>query len=280
MWLIYALATVALTSVLAILMRVLAVRADDERAFAFSYNLIGLIVLACLLLVNGIGSVNLNPYLFSLLILSGLGYGFFQRYQFSVRKRIEASELAIILTPTNIAGYILAVVWLHEAVTVWQVLGFAILMVAAVMVIAKHHKVTFTRYTMLALVIGLGLAITAPLDRRVSPFFSQVLTYAAFIWLAQTIVTFIPYVKVSKIKRELQIHRWKLPLLVLINLCATYTLIAAIKMAPATKVQPVTASNVILVAILGIIILKERNRVWLKITAAILATIGLVLISR
>lgn len=280
MWLIFALATVALTSVLAILMRVLAVKADDERAFAFTYNLIGLLILMVLLLIWGIGMVSLNVYLFGLLVLSGLGYGLFQRYQFSVRKHIEASEVAIIFTPTNIAGYILAVIWLHEAVTVWQVLGFAMLMLAAFMVIARHHKVTFTRYTVLALVIGLGLAITAPLDRRVSPYFSQILTYVAVIWLAQTVVTLLPYVKVGAIKRELRIHRWKLPLLVVINLCATYTLIAAIKLAPATQVQPVTASNVILVAILGIVLLKERHRVWIKIAAAILATAGLVLISR
>lgn len=280
MWLGYALLTVGLTSILAILMRVLAVRASDERAFAFTYNLIGLLILTTLLLIRGVGVIELNSYLLGLMVISGLGYGLFQRYQFSVRKHIQASEVAIIFTPTNIAGYLLAVVWLHEVVTPVQVLGFALLMVAAFLVISRHHKVTFTKYTVLALAIGVGLAITAPLDRRVSPHFGEVLTYVAVIWLSQTIVTFLPYVKPSAIKTELGIHRWKLPLLVTINLLATYTLIAAIRLAQATKVQPITASNVILVAVLGVVLLKERERVWLKLLAAVLATVGLVLISR
>ncbi len=261
-------------------MRVFALKAADERSFAFTYNAIGLTHIAILLIFTGLGTINLSPYLLVLLITSGLGYGMFQRYQFSVRKHIEASELATIFTPTNIAGYLLAVVWLNEKVTVWQILGFVLLIVAAFMVIARHHKVIFTKYTLLALAIGLGLAITSPLDRRVATHFSQILTYVAVIWLAQTIVTFVPYVRFNTIKKELNIHGWKLPVLVTINLLATYTLIAAIRLAPATRVQPVTASNVVLIALFGIILLKERDRVWLKIAAALLATIGLILISR
>src|SRR5690606_37903755 len=101
-----------LTSTLSVSFRVVALNTKNARTFGLLFN--GTILLMTLLLMFffGVGRIELNGWAFFLLILSGAGYGLFQRYQFTVRKHISAPELQILLTPTGAAGYLLAIFWL------------------------------------------------------------------------------------------------------------------------------------------------------------------------
>ncbi len=280
MWLFYALLTVCLTTTLVITMRVLAVNSLDDRAFAFSYNLLGCLVMLTLVAIVGLGTIHLDGYLLLLMVLSGICYGLFQRYQFVVRKNLEASELMPVITPTVIVGYVLAIVWLHEPLTAARLAGFALLLAAMAMVVARHSKLRLSRYTLLAVAIGVVLAITSPLDRRVAPHFSQILTYGTMIWLFSAIITFLPYVKPAAVKKEVLHHGWRLFAIVGINIVATFTALAAIRMAPSSQVQPILSTNIVLVTILSVFVLKERDHLWLKFAAAVSMTVGLILISR
>lgn len=281
MWLVYALLTVFLTSILGILFQVVAHKAKEPRAFSFVYNAFILLTSLALVGLVGFGKISLSVWLTGLMILSGIGYGLFQRYQFVVRRHISVPEIQILITPTGLAGYALAIVWLHEVVTPARITGYILVIIATLLVLRKKGlKFTFNKYVFLALFIGAMLSVAGTLDRKVVPHFTNVLTYSLFLWLAQALVTFLPYVKLQDIKHEIRSQSWRIPVLGIINLAVLLFQIAAIRLAPATKVGPVTSTNVILVALLSIIFLKERDRVWLKLIAALLATFGLVLISR
>ncbi len=280
MWLLYSLITVALTSILAISFKVVSLKAEDSRAFSFIFNGTILLITLILVLVTGIGKVNLTPWTVCLLVISGIGYGLFQRYQFVVRKHIPTSEIQILVVPTGIAGYLLAIFWLQEAITPVRVMGYALVLLAAILVLFKKGVTfKFNRYIFLTFFIGISLSVAATIDRKVAPLVENVLTYTAILWAAQTIMCYLPYVKIEKIKRELTLQRWKILVLALINLAVLYCQITAIRLAPATKVAPVLASNIVVIALLSIVILKERDRIIIKIIAALLATTGLILVS-
>jgi drug/metabolite transporter (DMT)-like permease len=281
MWLVYALGAVLLTSILGILFQIVAVKAKDARTFSFLFNFTILLMTLLLVLVIGVGKVDLSPWVTLLMVFSGIGYGLFQRYQFTVRQHIPTPEIQILLTPTGLAGYLLAVVWLNEAVTLPRVIGYMLVVLATLLVLKKpglHFK--FDKYVVMALGIGAVLSISGTLDRRVASHFSHALTYSLVLWLAQALVCFLPYVKIAQVRQELKLQGWRIPLLAVVNLAVLYLQISAIKLAPATQVGPVTSTNVVLVAVLSVVFLKDRKRLWTKFGAALLATVGLVLISR
>jgi|GEM_PF-3488166 len=281
MWLGYALATVALTCTLGLLFRIVALDSKNPRTFSFLFNAIILLITALLIPFFGVGTISLDARIVILMILSGAGYGIFQRYQFSIRQHIEASVMQLIVTPTSIVGFALAVLFLGETITPLRILGYSLIIASAMLVIKrKGMKLKFSRYVVGALIIGSALSIGLTLSRAVAPSFSSVLVYTLFIAFAQTMACFLPIVKLKDIQIEAKIHTWKLPFLAVVNLGALFCTIAAIRLAPATKVIPVTASNVVLMTLLGIILLKERDRVWIKLFAAALTMVGLVLVSR
>lgn len=279
MWLIFTLLAVASTTVLATLMKLFLVRSESPRAFSAVFNIFGAFVAVTLTLFMGGISTNIDLKTFILLVCSGVGYGVFQRYQFTVRKHVQASVLQTFIAPTGIAGYLLAIVWLHEPLTYQRVVGYALILTATFFVIKKPKaaKIEKSVYALLVLIIGVALSISGTIDRQVSPHFS-VISYTAIIWIFQALGTVLPSISIKSLKDEIQKQKWRIPLLACINLMATFLLISAIRLAPVTQVQPILSSNTITIALAGIIFLKEHDRLWLKLAAASLAALGLVLI--
>lgn len=280
MWLVYALLTVVFTTTLGISFRKIALSTKNPRAFAFVYNATMFLLALCLVALVGKGSVELNENTLVLLVISGIGYGLFQRYQFGFRKHIEASVTQTVVLPSGIIGYVLAVIWLEESVTVYKIAGYVLILVSAILVIAPWRKLNFNKYALVAFGLGACLSVASTIDREVSPYFSSALTYTAVLLFFHTLVPFLPYVSSSAMKSEISQQNWRIPVLATINLASLFCLISALQLAPVTKVMPVAASNVVLMAVVGIILLKERDRVQIKLFAALVTFIGLILLSK
>lgn len=280
MWLFYALATVALTTVLATLFRVSSVRTNDPRAFSFLLNTVVLTLTLIGVIIFGVGTIRLNPYLVALLILSCIGYGIFQRFQFSVRKNLESSVTQTLMTPGSVVAYMLAIYWLREPLTFTRTLGCALIVIATIMVVKQRRtKLQIDKWSLLAIAISVALNIAVVINRKVAPGFELALTYVLLLCFAQTLFTYLPKVSLSSVKKELRLQAWLIPILAVINVVSLYFSIAALKLAPASQVIPVLSSNVVFIALAGIVFLKEHSRVGIKIASAGLAMIGLILVS-
>jgi drug/metabolite transporter (DMT)-like permease len=280
MWLVFALATIIFYTATALLTRLFAVRAKDIRTFSFLYSLSGFILLLIVALIFADIEVQLDGYLTVLLILTGVSYGLFQRFHFVVRRHVEVSRLQTIIAPSSIVGYVLAVIWLNEAVPAVRLFGYALLIISAAFIVDYRKQLNFNKYALLGFLGGACLSVAGTIDKRVSPNFSSAVVYTAYIWLAQSIVVYFPYINKSKVISEFKLHSWKIPIIASVNIIGTYFMISAIRLAPATQVQPVVSANVVTIALAGIIFLNERERVGAKLTASAIAFIGLFLVSR
>ena len=276
----YALLTVVFTTTLGISFRKISLQTKNPLAFAFVYNATMFLLALPLVAVFGIGKVDLNPHLILLLILSGIGYGLFQRYQFKVRKHIEASVMPILVLPSGVVGYLLAVIWLKEDITVYKIIGYLLILGSALLVVAPKKKFKINLYAIAAFAIGASLSVAGTIDRQVSPHFSSALTYTAILLFFHMLVPYLPFVATKNIKLEITQQKWKILILAAINLASLVCIISALQLAPATKVMPVAASNVVATAVVGIVLLKERSRIGIKLFAASLTFIGLMLLSR
>jgi drug/metabolite transporter (DMT)-like permease len=281
MWLAYALIAVLSSTILATIFRVVSVKAKDTRTFSFIFNVSVLMIALALIALTGIGNIDLDPYLLTLLLLSSIGYGIFQRYQFLARKHLESSVTQTIMTPASIIGYILAIVWLNESPTPLKIMGYVLILISTLIVVLKPgKKLGLNKYALLAFLISGALNISIVIDRKVTPHFDQALTYVAIIMLAQVFFTFLPSIPYGAIKREFLLQKKSLLVLAVLNFIALFCTISALQLAPATSVAPIISSNVVFIAIAGIIFLKERDYIGVKLVAAAVACAGLFLVSR
>lgn len=280
MWFLYAALTVLFTTILGISFRKIALKTSDQRAFSFAYNLSMFCIALVIVLLTGLGDIDLNRYYFGLLVLSGIGYGLFQRYQFAIRKHIEASTIQTVVMPSGLVGFILAIIWLGEALTLTKVVGYLLVILATLLIVAPKSHLKLNKWVLGAFLIGAALSIAGTIDREVSQQFSSALTYTAALLFFHALLTYVPFVKTRSLLEELRRWNWRIPVLAAINVASLVALIKALQLAPASQVLPVTQSNVVFMALAGILILKERSRTPIKILAAAITFIGLFLISR
>lgn len=203
MWFAFAVGFIIATTTLGVCFRISALKTKDPRSLSFVYNFTVFLFSIILLIFAGFGTVHLSQYLVLLLVCSGLGYGIFQRFQFVPRKHIEASQIALVIAPTGLVGYFLAIIWLHEPLKAVRLVGYGLVILGALLVIKKpQKKFELNKYVLLALAIGACLSVAAVLDRRVAPHFSSVAFYVAILWFAQASVSYLPHVKLNDIKSK------------------------------------------------------------------------------
>lgn len=280
-WVTYAFGFVLFTTILALLMRSIARRTRHERAFAFLFNMATLLATIVAMTFVGFGSIRIDPVISALVIAAGIMHGLFHRYQFVARKHIEASAIEVIMAPSAIIGYTLAIFWLGENVTALKLVGFALVLSAGILTSYTHHSnLKISRYALLAFLIGAAASIGGTIDRAVAVNFSSALTYAAMLWTVQAIVCFLPGFKWEAIRQEIEVYHWYILLMAGLNAIVLYCAVVALQLAPVTQVSPVLSSNVVFISLAAILVLGERQHARRKVSAALLACLGLFLVTR
>lgn len=280
LWLVYSLTFVLLTTILALLMRTISLKTHDQRAYAFLFDFGTLLVTLIALIFVGVGTASLNPWYVFLVVCAGVGHGLFHRYQFLARAHIEASTIEVIMAPASVVGYLLAVFWLNESVTLSKTIGFALVLGAGLLVsYSSKTKLTVNKYALLAFTIAASASIAGTIDREVSQQFSSALAYAALLWTIKSAICYVPYVKYASLKKQFDEFRWYLALMAVLNAAILYCALSALQLAPATRVLPVLSSNVVFISLAAVVVLHEDKNVRRKLIAATIACIGLFFVS-
>ncbi len=278
-WLFFAISAALLFTSLNLLMRVLAVKSEHPRAFAFSFNVFGAFFAILLIFLEGKPSFNIAPdfWVGILILFAIMFYGLFERLQIYAKKHIDASTTAILFRLSPVLTFILSIILLKEALTLQKILGSLAILLATFLVVIKNTDLKLNKPFFAALVCATALALGWTIDKTVSSKVSLSL-YTAIIWSLPLIFIFLPGLSLKSIKREFQIAGWKIPLLALINVLGFYFQLKAFSLQDASRVIPISSSSAVLTVIGGIFILKERTHLIRKIIAVILVFIGVFLL--
>ena len=104
--------------------------------------------------------------------------------------------------------------------------------------------------------------------------------FAAFLFPAAANLFIFLRPKVAELRYELK-GQWKKILLNAAVMDASFFfLLKAFQIGNVPQVVALTASSTLLTALAGIVVLKEEKHTTLKIIAAVLATLGLILVQR
>lgn len=275
-WYMYALASALLFAAQELIMRILAIKSVVPRVFSVVFNAWGAFFAIVVFFLQR-GSFTqlwqLTPFHYILIVSAMLAYGLYERFQFTARKGLDASVIAIIFRLETAFLFIGAIVFLHEALTVAKIIGTALIISASLLLVYKnpHFKITRAFWYALLCAVCMGIAITV--DKPASAGLQPAL-YSFVMWVFPITIIAFPHIRKQQFFKELRIGTWKVALAALFNVVGYILFIQSLALADASRVVPVVATNSILVVVGGIVILHEHDHLWRKCIAITIAFAG------
>lgn len=224
--------------------------------------------------VPDFSKISLNLILMSVLIGTG------NILIFRGLKKVEASEYTVLFSSRAIWSVLAAIVFLHETFTPKQILGAMLIIASVVIVSWKKKTLRLSEGEMLTLAAaffaGIAFINDTYLLNKVDLFFYLPLVFLLPAMFALT----LNYKKFFNISKVLS---WKLTfktslLSLMFALSATSTFAAYEKGHNAAQIAILNQTSTILIVLLGIIFLKERNHLYLKIIGGVVSLIGVFLV--
>ena len=279
-WFSYTILAVFSYALYYILSRVfLKAKDTDAISYAVLFNIVCASLLTAIALNRGFVLVDLKEYAFNL-VLMGILYTAAQIFIFQASKTIEASEL-IILSSTRVLWTIgAALLFLGEDFNLAKVFGTALILFAVFFVSYKKKRVQFEKghlYAILAgICLGLGFVNDAYILQQADAF-----SYAAVVFIVPAILTVAIFPSaIGKIKNQLDIKLARntvlLGIFYSIGIMASYA--AYQHGGTASQIVPIGQSVVIVTVLLAAIFIGERDNLIKKLIAAVLVTLGVLLL--
>ena len=280
-WQILALAAVSMFTTLNLIQRVLAVESKNERATAVAFNLAaGLIATIFFLVTQSYKDFTLpTDYRAYIAMLSAVFfYAMFERGRFHAARLLEASVLTTVMNVSAVIAFIGSIFLYSEEVTSNKLLGSLFILCALLIVSWNRTPTRASKKGIInALIVGTMLGLGWMLDKLGAQYFNPQ-TYSIIVWTFPIILIYLPHVSFADIKTEFVTASWRLWLIALLNVVAYFLMLKSLDIADATSVIPLMQTSTLFTILLGIIILKERDRIFTKILAGILAICGVYLL--
>jgi len=281
LWLWLTLFSVVAFSTLDLLMRLLAVRAVNPRAFAFVYNSWGALFSLGFFIVEAVinpVNVSVSPTSATLLFLVILLYGLYERLHFAVRKYVEVSTLATMFRLSSAIAFFGSLIFLREAVTIPKLVGACLVIGASVWVVQNNSQGwRLTRPAVLAFFCAIVLGLAWMVDKPASSGLPASL-YSVLTWGLVLPVIAYPRLALRDIIREMDIAKGNVVVTSFLNAAGYVFMIKAYALAEASRVIPIISASVTLSVLGGVFILGERKHLTRKIIASIVAFAGIVLL--
>ena len=224
-------------------------------------------------------SIVLNPRVLLLFALSVALWALVDAFLFSAFKFEEASVLSAIFPLNFVFTFVVSVVFFKAGIKPTIVVGFLIIMVASLLIGLYHTRFRPSKGIVFALLYSFFLGAALGLNSEVVKSFSiPPYMFVAFLIPAAINIFVFLRPKVEELRYELRMQ-WKAILLNAAVMDASFFfLLKAFQLGNVPQVVALSASCTMLTALAGIVVLKEDKHVALKIVAAGLATLGVVLV--
>lgn len=279
-WLYLTLLGVLLSSIASVLQRVLM---KGDRSNPYSYAIVFYFLLGFLILVFGLltGSdfslLRGNVYL---LLLAAALWGICQVLFFKALQLVELSEVTIVLGLRVVVTIIASILFLNQVFTGWNALGALLILGSTLLVVDLKKDFKLNKGLVFTLIMTLfgGLAIVAD---SVNVQHYDVLAYSTFSNFLSGffILAFYPkaltgwkqFIQPSFLVKMLPVAAFSAGQGILYLLALAYG-------GNTAQVGTIRQASVIVTVLLAVIFLKEKDKLWRKLAAAILVTLGVILL--
>nr|HET6903122.1 EamA family transporter [Ktedonobacteraceae bacterium] len=224
-------------------------------------------------------SIAVNPHVLLWFALSVVLWALVDAFLFSAFKYEEASVLAAIFPLNFVFTFVVSVVFFQAGIKPTLVVGFLIIIAASLLIGVYSTRFRLSKGIVFALLYSFFLGVALGFNSEVVKSFSiPPYMFVAFLFPAVANLLLFLRPKGAELRYELRVQ-WKAILLnAAIMDVSFFFLLKAFQLGNVPQVVALSASSTLLTAIVGIVVLKEEKHRTLKMVAAVLATLGVVLI--
>ncbi len=279
-WFSYVLLAVAAYSVFYILTRVfLKEKNSDTIAYAIVFNFICAILISVVSLKNGFILPDIKEYYLNFGLMAVV-YTASQVLVFKASKTIGASDLIIFSATRALWTIGAALLFLGETLNTPKVIGTILVLFSVLYISAEKKRIKLNKghiYALLAaFCIGIGFVNDAYILRN-----ADAVSYGALAFIFPALLTLIVFPR-SALKLKYYLNLGILMKIFLLGIFYSIGLIASYLAyqagGSASQIVPIGQSVVIVTVTLSILFLGERENLLKKLIAAILVSIGVLLL--
>lgn len=277
MWLFFALLSGALFAVHGLMARYLLKGDKDAWAFSFFFSLVGGVVSLPFMLADPQLPQTVGPWLLAALV--GLVIVAHNLLFFKGSNTVEASLSGAITKVRLVWIFLFSILFLGASFS-WQVLLGTVLTIAASLVIMHRFKRPESLRGILFVLAAsvLNAAVIILLKELTTSFNAVSLTFFA-AFLPAILLNFILMPRaVQRIRRAYTIDGRKIVIACAVGALANLAMNQALVLGDASGVVVITEAFLVVVLVGEHIVLKEKDQLWAKAAAVLLATAGAVLI--
>lgn len=269
---------VAFTVCFNIISRISLSTTRHENAYTILWQLF-CALLAPLFLLFDQFSISVNPQVLPLFALSVVLWALVDAFLFSAFKYEEASILSTIFPLNFVFTFVVSVVFFHSAIKLTIIIGFLIIMLASLLTGFYHSRFRLSKGIVFGLLYSFFLGVALGFNSEVVKSFS-IPSYmvAAFLFPAVANMLIFLRPKAVELRYELTVQWKKILLNAAVMDASFFFLLKAFQLGNVPQVVALSASSTLLTALAGVVLLKEDKHMALKIIAAGLATLGLILV--
>lgn len=224
-------------------------------------------------------SIAISSHVLPLFALSVVLWALVDAFLFSAFKHEEASVLSAIFPLNFVFTFVVSVIFFHSAIKATIIAGFLIIMLASLLIGVFHMRLRFSKGIAFGFLYSLFLGVALGFNSEVVKSFSiPPYMVAAFLFPALANLLFFLRPKRAELRYELRVQWKKILLNAAVMDASFFCLLKAFQLGNVPQVVALSASSTLLTALAGVVFLKEGKHTALKIIAAALATVGLVLL--
>jgi len=220
-------------------------------------------------------------FLLPFFILSGSLYAIGTIAFFKAFKFIGASEVTVIGGAGVITTIIASFVFLHDKLTLLQILGVLLILSAVVAVNITKQKFKFNSGSLLALLGTSSYGLAVVIDSYIIRHYDAV-SYLPLISFVPGMLLLLRYIhrtrSIISTVRSIDINLLIFTVLYSIQAISFYSALQG--GALVSQISAISRASIILTVILAMLFLKERKHILLKIIASVLTTTGVLLVTK
>jgi drug/metabolite transporter (DMT)-like permease len=282
-WLFFALLSMASFTVYDLLGRKMSLANISPVAFAVIFNLATALISFSSFLFYPLVIVEkeLSVQVIIMTIIAMFIWGFSGRLEFISRKLVEVSVFTIFIKIAPIITLIISSIFLGEKITMFKILAICLTLIANMLVsLDKNFKIKVDKGLYLSIMTAILMGTAWAFDKAISPYYSIPFYTIMNYFSVAMVILLLPPIKKSDIKKE--IKNTNLGQIAILATSASFGyvfMIQAMRFGDITSVVLIVTSAAILVIVLSIFLLKERDKIPQKLIAGLLVIIAAVLLA-
>ncbi len=220
-----------------------------------------------------------NPSIYITLLIVTLIYAITDRLNIEARYGLDPSTFSVLKQLSTVFMIFFGFVFLNEKMIAIRMIGAIIIILANLILAFEKGKIRINRYFMMSFISNFLFAIAMLLNVNISDYFNLAFYTIITVLIPACLIKLFGRYKLKDLKREFDTYNKKKFLISAFSWCLMLiSSVKAYQLGDIAVVAPIFTLTSIMNAVIEFVVFKNKNRIVQKLIAAILLTLGVILV--